>query len=156
MPSIVDTEQAIINTLKADFPDVDWLSDKGFATSGQQLVSIIGLEAIPRNGHPWPIFDWTIELRLYGKEGATELCALVCYWIQNQRFHPEMHPGKVLSVTPIPFDYLETANTAWTITFTVQGVLTPNDDVRPTFGDAGPTFPLTLIGLNDRVVWGSE
>ena len=156
MPSIVDTEQAIISTLATDFPDVDWLSDDGFATGAQALVSITNLEAIAGNGHPWPIFNWTIELRLYGLESATELCALVCYWIQFRKIHPEMHTGKVQSVTPIFFGETEPAQTAWTITFTVQGALTPNDDVRPTFGDEGPTFPLTLVGANDRVVWGSE
>ena len=158
MPSITDTAKAIINTLKADFPDIDWVGDGGYATSQQQLVSIEGLEATPGNGHPWPIFNWTIQLRIYGKEAATELCALACYWIQTQRFHPEVHTGKVTSVTPIFFSETEPAQTAWAITFTVQGALTPNDDVRPrlTFGEEGPTFPLTLVGVNDDILWGSE
>ena len=156
MPSITDATNAIVNTLMTDFPDVDWIADEGFASSQQQLVSIEGLEAVPSNGHPWPIFNWTITLRLYGREAATELCALVCYWIQTQQFHPEMHTRKVTSVTPVPFYYTETANTAWAITFTVQGLLTPNDDVRPNLGGNVPTFPLTLIGVNVDVVWGSE
>ena len=158
MPSLVDTEQAIIATLKADFPDVDWLGDDGFPTNQQQLVSITGLEAVAFNGHPWPLFRWTIELRLYGLEAATELCALVCYWIQHRSFHPEMKPGRVVSVTPVVFGELEAAQTAWVITFTVEGVLTPNDDIRPrfSFGEESPTFPLTLIGADDEVLWGSE
>ena len=156
MPSIVDTANVIIATLKTDFPDAYWEGDSGFATNAAPLVSITNLEATPGNGHPWPFFNWTIELRLHGLEAATELCALVCYWIQTKRFHPEMHTGKVVSVTPIPFSETEPAQTAWVITFTVQGALTPNVDVRPSFGVEGPTFPLTLVGVNDDVLWETE
>ena len=155
MPSITGATKAIIDTLKTDFPDVDWEGDPGYPSSKQELVSIDGLEAVPRNGHPWPIFDWTIQLRIHGTAAATELCALVCYRIQGKPFHPEMHPGRVQSVIPIDFDFTEPGQTAWTITFTVQGALTPNDDVRPTFGEAGPTFPLTLVGSNNDVLWES-
>ena len=156
MPSITDTTKAIVDTLKKDFPDVDWVGDEGYSTIKPQLVSIEGLEATPGNGHPWPIFNWTIQLRIYGKAAATELCALVCYWIQTRQFHPAMHPGRVTSVTPIFFGETEPAQTAWVITFTLQGALTPNDDVRPSFGVEGPTFPLTLIGANEDVLWESE